>query len=85
MLPCLGMLARLRFRGRCNVFTSSLKLGVVILLGLNHSSLHGTQLKSEYATHIFSQNIPLKCIYFVSDAPKNLQDLLEKFCFPEYN
>lgn len=87
MLSCHGLLASLWFRGRCNVFTSSLKLGVgrgtVILLGQNHSPLHSARLESEHATCIFSQN--LKCMYFVSDAPKKLQDLLENFGFPEYN
>lgn len=52
--------SKARFRGRCNVFISSLKLevgrGAVILLGLNHSPLHSTLLKSEHVTRIFSQN-----------------------------
>lgn len=68
MLSCHGVLARLRFRGRFSVFISSVKLGVgrgiVILLGLNHSPLHSTLLKSEHATGICSLNSEMHIFCF---------------------
>lgn len=69
MLLCHGVLARLRFRGRCNVFIASLMLGagrgtLGIFLGLNHSPLHSTLLKSEHATLICSQNSEMHIFCF---------------------
>lgn len=53
----------------------------MILLGLNHSPLHSIWIESEHATRIYSQNSEMHT--FVSDARKNLQNLLEKFGFSE--